>query len=173
MARPHDHAPDHTHAPEAGEAALRRRGRRLTRQRRLIWDVVAGEPDGHLSAQDVTDRVHERAPSVTPSTVYRTLDVLESPGLISHSHGIDGREEFHVQPLAIHGHLHCIHCGQAWDIPLDEAWSLVDAIQRTRGFSVDVTHLSIAGTCAGCADQIRSEPPRIPSAVATPGGAKK
>ena len=29
--------------------------------------------------------------------------------------------------------------------------ALVASIQRTRGFTVDVTHLSIAGLCAGCA----------------------
>ena len=43
-----------------------------------------------------------------PSTVYRTLDVLEELGLLSHSHAADGREEFHVLPAAVHGHLHCI-----------------------------------------------------------------
>lgn len=151
---------------------LHEHGLRWTPQRRTLIDVLA-TTDGHVTGAELVERCREVDPATTPSTVYRTLDVLESLGLISHSHGIDGREEFHVQPLAIHGHLHCIHCGQAWDIPLDEAWSLVDSIQRTRGFSVDVTHLSIAGTCAGCADQIRSEPPRMPSAVATPGGAKK
>ena len=116
----------------------------------------------------VRDRLHAHG-----AEVVERRRRLEGLGLVSHSHGVDGREEFHVLPLAIHGHLHCTDCGQAWDIPLDEAWSLVDAIQRTRGFAVDVTHLSIAGTCAGCAGQVRSEPPRMPSDVVRPGGAKK
>ena len=97
------------------------------------------------------ERCRELDPATTPSTVYRTLDVLEGLGLVRHSHGVDGREEFHVLPAAIHGHLHCSGCGQAWEIPLEEAAALVDSIRRSRGFSVDVTHLSIAGVCAGCA----------------------
>lgn len=57
-------------------------------------------------------------------------------------------------PEAIHGHLHCATCEGAWEIPLEEAGALVDSIQRSRGFVVDVTHLSIAGVCAGCAGSV-------------------
>ena len=151
---------------------LHAHGLRWTPQRRILIEVLA-TTDGHVTGAELVERCRAVDPATTPSTVYRTLDVLESLGLVSHSHGVDGREEFHVLPLAIHGHLHCTACGQAWDIPLDEAWSLVDTLQRSRGFAVDVTHLSIAGRCAGCADQVSSDPPRIPSASGTPGGAKK
>ncbi len=133
---------------------LHAHGLRWTPQRRTLIEVLA-TTDGHVTGAELVERCREVDPATTPSTVYRTLDVLEGLGLVSHSHGVDGREEFHVQPAAIHGHLHCTGCGQAWEIPLDEARSLVDGIQRSRGFSVDVTHLSIAGTCAGCADQTR------------------
>ena len=131
--------------------ALHERGLRWTPQRRALLEVLA-ETDGHVTGAELVERCREVDPATTPSTVYRTLDVLEGLGLVSHSHGVDGREEFHVLPVAIHGHLHCTSCGQAWDIALDEAGSLVDSIQRSRGFAVDVTHLSIVGTCAGCAD---------------------
>ena len=131
---------------------LHDRGLRWTPQRRTLIDVLA-QADGHVTGAELVDRCRALDPATTPSTVYRTLDVLEGLGLVSHSHGVDGREEFHVRPSAIHGHLHCTDCGQAWDIPLDEATSLVESMQRTRGFTVDVTHLSIAGTCAGCIDE--------------------
>jgi Fur family ferric uptake transcriptional regulator len=137
---------------------LHAHGLRWTPQRRTLIDVLS-MTDGHVTGAELVERCRAVDPATTPSTVYRTLDVLEGLGLVSHSHGVDGREEFHVRPAAIHGHLHCTDCGQAWDIPLDEARSLVDALQRARGFSVDVTHLSIAGTCAECADQVRSDPP--------------
>lgn len=128
---------------------LRARGLRWTPQRRTLVEVLS-RTDGHVTGAELVERCREVDPSTTPSTVYRTLDVLEGLGLVSHSHGVDGREEFHVLPKAVHGHLHCTNCGHAWEIPLDEAGSLVDSIQRSRGFAVEVTHLSIAGTCAGC-----------------------
>jgi Fur family ferric uptake transcriptional regulator len=128
---------------------LRARGLRWTPQRRMLIEVLF-QTDGHVTGAELIDRCREVDPATTPSTVYRTLDVLEGLGLVSHSHGVDGREEFHVLPHTIHGHLHCTTCGQAWEIPLDEAGALVDSIRRSRGFTVDVTHLSIAGTCADC-----------------------
>ena len=134
---------------------LRERGLRWTPQRRTLIDVLS-TTDGHVTGAELVERCREVDPATTPSTVYRTLDVLEGLGLVSHSHGVDGREEFHVLPRAIHGHLHCTGCGGAWDIPLDEAGPLVAAIRRSRGFEVDVTHLSIAGTCAGCSGVTRA-----------------
>jgi Fur family ferric uptake transcriptional regulator len=129
---------------------LHARGLRWTPQRRTLIEVLS-QTGGHVTGAGLVERCRELDPATTPSTVYRTLDVLEGLGLVSHSHGVNGREEFHVLPEAIHGHLHCASCGRAWEIPLEEAAALVDSIQRSRGFSVDVTHLSIAGVCAGCA----------------------
>jgi Fe2+ or Zn2+ uptake regulation protein len=51
-----------------------------------------------VTGSEIVDRCRERDPETTPSTVYRTLDVLEELGYVHHSHGVDGREEFHVLP---------------------------------------------------------------------------
>ena len=128
---------------------LRTRGLRWTPQRRTLIEVLS-HTDGHVTGAELVERCRAVDPSTIPSTVYRTLDVLEALGVLSHSHGADGREEFHVLPDAIHGHLHCIECGTTWEIPADEAAALVTSLERRRGFSVDVTHLSIAGRCAAC-----------------------
>jgi Fur family ferric uptake transcriptional regulator len=128
---------------------LRARGLRWTPQRRILIEVLS-RSDGHVTGSELVERCREVDPGTIPSTVYRTLDVLEELGLLSHSHGADGREEFHVLPTAVHGHLHCVDCATTWEIPADEAAALVTALERRRGFAVDVTHLSIAGRCAGC-----------------------
>jgi Fur family ferric uptake transcriptional regulator len=128
---------------------LRARGLRWTPQRRTLIEVLS-QSDGHVTGSELVERCREIDPGTIPSTVYRTLDVLEELGLLSHSHGADGREEFHVLPAAIHGHLHCIDCGTTWEIEAGEAASLVAALERRRDFAVDVTHLSIAGRCSDC-----------------------
>jgi Fur family ferric uptake transcriptional regulator len=129
---------------------LRARGLRWTPQRRTLVEVLA-KADGHVTGSELVERCREIDPRTIPSTVYRTLDVLEELGLLCHSHGADGREEFHVLPAAVHGHLHCIQCGTTWEIDADEAAALVASLARRRDFAVDVTHLSIAGRCGGCA----------------------
>jgi Fur family ferric uptake transcriptional regulator len=138
---------------------LRERGLRWTPQRRTLIEVLA-RTDGHVTGSELVERCREVDPGTIPSTVYRTLDVLEELGLLSHSHAADGREEFHVLPDAEHGHLHCSICGGTWEIPISEAMALVASIERSRGFAVDVTHLSIAGRCGPCRERT-AEPGQV------------
>jgi Fur family transcriptional regulator, ferric uptake regulator len=130
-------------------ARLHERGLRWTPQRRLLVEVLAGTR-GHVTGSELVERCRARDEATTPSTVYRTLDVLEEIGYVRHAHGLDGREEFHVLPGPEHGHLHCSRCGQAWEIPVDEAAGLVRDLERTRGFRVDLGHLTVVGLCRGC-----------------------
>jgi Fur family ferric uptake transcriptional regulator len=143
----------HPHAPEVTwdevRERLHERDLRWTPQRRLLVDVLSGT-DGHITATELVERCREQDPEVTPSTVYRTLDVLEDIGLIRHAHGLDGREEFHVRPAREHGHLHCSVCHRAWEIGAEDVAGLVTDFQASRGFGVDLGHLSVVGTCRDC-----------------------
>jgi Fur family ferric uptake transcriptional regulator len=129
--------------------ALHARGLRWTQQRRTLIEVLY-RTDGHVTGAELVERCRAADPSTTPSTVYRTLDVLEDLGLVRHHHGADGRETFHVQPLADHGHLHCRSCGGSWEIGAGEAAALVDSMRTGRGFAVDLSHLTVTGRCAVC-----------------------
>ena len=146
-------AQTHPEAPEVGwdevRERLHERGLRWTPQRRLLVDVLS-KTDGHITGAELVERCREQDPEVTPSTVYRTLDVLEDIGLIRHAHGLDGREEFHVRPAREHGHLHCTVCHRAWEISAEDVAGLVDDFERTRGFRVDLGHLSVVGVCHDC-----------------------
>jgi Fur family transcriptional regulator, ferric uptake regulator len=130
---------------------LHERGLRWTPQRRVLIEVLS-QADGHVTGAELVERCRAIDAGTIPSTVYRTLDVLEDLGLLSHSHAADGREEFHIRPVAAHGHLHCIGCGTTWEIDADEAGAMVAAFERRRDFRVDLSHLSIAGRCASCRD---------------------
>jgi Fur family ferric uptake transcriptional regulator len=132
---------------------LHERGLRWTPQRRTLIEVLS-RTDGHVTGSELVDRCRDLDPTTIPSTVYRTLDVLEELGLVSHSHSAEGREEFHVMPSDEHGHLQCIGCGETWEIDAAAAASLVRAVAAARRFSVDLSHLSIAGRCANCAAKV-------------------
>jgi Fur family transcriptional regulator, ferric uptake regulator len=135
---------------------MRQRGLRWTPQRRLLLDVL-DRTDGHVTGAELVERCRALDPETTPSTVYRTLRVLEELGVVRHAHGADGREEFHVRPGGEHGHLYCQSCGSSWEISAEEAASTVSAFRRRRGFAVDLTHLSVAGLCADCQAGSRPE----------------
>lgn len=129
---------------------LRRRGLRWTPQRATVIDVLA-EADGHVTAAELVERCRARDPRTIPSTVYRTLDVLEELGLVRHGHAADGREEFHVLPAAEHGHLHCAGCGTTWEIRAAEADAVAAALRAADGFEIDIGHVTLVGRCRECA----------------------
>jgi len=129
---------------------MRERGMRWTPQRRLLLNVLSEAKGGHVTATELLDRCRATDPQTTPSTVYRTLDVLEELGLVRHAHGADGREEFHILPEREHGHLTCSSCGRSWEIEADEAASLVGSLTQGRGFRVDLSHLAVVGLCTDC-----------------------
>ena len=136
---------------------LRERGLRWTPQRRVLVDVLAAT-DGHITGSELVERCRSVDPATVPSTVYRTLDVLEELGIVRHGHGADGREEFHVRPEQDHGHLHCQRCGRAWEIYGAEADEVARVFHDGRRFAVDLSHVTVVGTCSDCRQEAFSGP---------------
>ena len=136
---------------------LRRRGLRMTPQRRaIVLEIMATE--GHISPPDVARRVRERVPGVNPSTIYRTLDLLEEVGVLSHSH-LESGAEYHRRAESEHVHLICSACGVEDSLSMSEAGKLRVLIARHSGFTPDLTHFAISGLCAGCAARSDGQTP--------------
>jgi Fur family ferric uptake transcriptional regulator len=143
---------DDVPSPWAGvRDSLRKRGMRWTPQRRLLIGVLA-DAQGHVTCAELIERCKQLDPGTIPSTVYRTMDMLEELGYVSHAHGVDGREEYHVLPSNEHGHLHCIACGTSWELDTTEVEPLVRELRASRGFEVDLSHVSVSGRCQSCAE---------------------
>lgn len=134
---------------------FRRIGLRWTPQRRLVLEVLEAT-DGHVTGGDLVERCRALDPETTPSTVYRTLRVLEELGIVQHAHGADGREEFHVRPAERHGHLHCSECGSSWEIGPEDADATVRSFRDRLGFELDLSHLTVIGRCRTCAARGRT-----------------
>lgn len=142
-------------AADAVRDEFRARGHRWTPQRRLILEVLS-ETEGHVTGSDLVELCRARDPFTTPSTVYRTLDVLEDLGYIAHSHSADGREEFHVLPDAAHGHLQCRSCGSTFELDAEIAGAIAEPARQKLGFVADVGHMTLVGLCAECAAKLSS-----------------
>ena len=131
-------------------AALRRSGRRLTRQRRVIWEVLVAEPGRHLSAEDVVERVRERLPGVNTSTVYRTLEILVEDGLLLRTDL--GGDRAYYEPAHEHAHHHlvCESCGTVEHLHDDELGDLRERISASTGFALGPGEITLIGLCRNC-----------------------
>jgi Fe2+ or Zn2+ uptake regulation protein len=150
VAHQDEHSADHSHPLPAGDAVLRARGRRLTPQRRMIWEALAAEPDRHLSVAEVTERVRARVPSVTPSTVYRTLDVLVEAGLALRT-DLGGDRVFY-EPAHEHPHHHlvCERCGAVCHVHDDVLGDLRGRVEASSGYALAPREITLFGVCPDC-----------------------
>ncbi|GAA3728129.1 Fur family ferric uptake transcriptional regulator [Spinactinospora alkalitolerans] len=139
---------------------LRSRGYRVTPQRQLVLEAVRELE--HATPDAICGRVQRTASGVNLSTVYRTLDVLEKVGLVTHTHLGQGAPAYHLAEEANHLHVVCRSCGEVSDTTLDVAGGLVEALRRDMGFEADVQHLTVFGRCERCRGGS--------GAIASPGG---
>ena len=133
----------------AWHSALRARGYRLTPQRQLVLEAVGDL--GHATPEAIVERVRGVATGLSLSTVYRTLDLLEELGLVTHAHLGHGAPMYHVASDADHVHLVCRTCEAVTEVAPDSVADVVRRLATDRGFRVDVGHFAIFGECAGCA----------------------
>ena len=131
---------------------LHERGMRMTPQRQLVLDAVCEL--GHATPEAVCAHVQRSAPAVNITTIYRTLDLLESLELVRHTHLGHGAPRYSAQPHE-HVHLVCHRCGGVAEVAPDDLEGLADTLRALHGFELDLTHLALSGRCARC---VRSAP---------------
>jgi Fur family transcriptional regulator, ferric uptake regulator len=129
--------------------ALRSRGLRLTAQRQLVLEAVYAL--GHATPDQVHAAVSRTAAGVNITTVYRTLELLEELGLVTHAHLSHGSPTYHAAGEDQHVHLVCRDCGAVDEVAPAVLDGLVGTLESSRGFRVDIGHVALFGLCAGCA----------------------
>ncbi len=130
------------------QARLRARGHRLTPQRQLVLEAV-GEL-GHATPEELATAVRRTASGVNTSTVYRTLELLETLGLVRHTHLGHGAPTYSLPTDDDHLHLVCRDCGGVEEISPELLSGIVRQLEVERGFSVDVGHFAVFGRCRTC-----------------------
>ena len=145
-----EHAHGRTSVPtqEHWQDRLRAKGYRLTPQRELVLRAV--ERLGHATPDEVLTAVREESGAVNLSTVYRTLELLEELDLIRHAHLSDRAPTYHSAASPPHVHLVCRECGTVTEVAHEVIEPMTAELQQRYGFSTDVGHLTVFGTCADC-----------------------
>jgi len=131
-------------------ADLRQRGVRMTTARRALLTALVEGAGRHWTAEDLAAAVRRLHPEVHLSTVYRSLESLESLGVVDHVHLGHGRAIYHLAHTP-HQHLVCEVCGAVVEVPDDVFAELATTVRRAYGFTIRPHHFAVLGRCAGCA----------------------
>jgi len=130
---------------------LRRRGKRITRQRRLIVETVFSHHD-HFDADELMGHLQELIAQrkVSRPTVYRTLSELVEAGLLRKM-TLGGRSVFeHEYGYPRHDHLYCQVCNRLIEFQSDALERLRDKVARQHDFQVVGHRMFITGICSDC-----------------------
>ncbi len=149
------HEPGHHHGLRHGAALdpdwrvrLRASGHRLTPQRELILEAV--DELGHATPDQVFAFARTRSQAINLSTVYRSLEVLESLDLVRHAHLSDRAPTYHSVRDREHFHLVCRTCGRVVSVAPDKVAAFEQVLRAELGFVMDVGHLTVFGECEEC-----------------------
>jgi Fur family transcriptional regulator, ferric uptake regulator len=127
---------------------LRSRGYRVTPQRQLVLEAVAKL--GHATPEEIAATVQQTAKGINISTIYRTLELLDSLGLVTHSHLNHGAPAYHLASAVGHVHLVCQSCGKIDEVSQEEVEPLTRILDDKHGFEINVSHLTVFGRCNDC-----------------------
>ena len=128
---------------------IRARGYRLTRQRRLVLEILEQSQE-HLDAETLYARAKERDPAISLATVYRSIAVLKEVGLVQ-AHRL-GEEHRHFETIqeSPHYHFTCVNCGQVVEFKAPQLMNLAQKLRDSQGLHVTEISLHLTGTCARC-----------------------
>jgi Fe2+ or Zn2+ uptake regulation protein len=126
---------------------LREKGFKLTPQRLEIIDIVSRDRS-HPTAQSIFQKARKRAPRISMSTVYYTLNMLKKEGLIKELefYEMDNRYESNIID---HLDLVCLKCGRIQDFTSGFPVSL-KKVEGETGFQANNMRFEYYGYCKGC-----------------------
>ena len=130
-------------------AALRSRGHRVTLPRLLVHRRVRRR-QGHLTAEQLSAELAAELPSLSPATVYATLDLLDALGFVRRVSTPRGTTVYDPRTEP-HHHAVCRRCGGIEDVEGAVDASAAERAAADAGFLVDHGELQLSGVCAACA----------------------
>src|SRR5579884_506921 len=140
----------------ASNELLRKRGYRLTPQRFMIMSVIQ-EAQEHLSVEQIAERVQQRNPYVSLSTIYRTLELLRELGLVRENHLPGQQPRYEIAEGKAHHHLVCRRCRSMLHLDDTLLGNLNEQLQDQYHFHNLTLDLVAAGYCDSCWTIIQQE----------------
>jgi Fe2+ or Zn2+ uptake regulation protein len=128
--------------------ALRSRGHRITLPRLLVHRHVRRR-DGHVTPEQLFAELQPELPSLSPATIYSTLDLLDELGFVRRVPTPRGGTVYDPRTDA-HHHVVCRRCGRIEDVDAPVELSRAQDAAAAAGFSVEHGALQLSGLCPDC-----------------------
>ena len=125
---------------------LKDAGLKVTHPRTKILDILQSNPDMHLSADEIHNKLVDHNESIGLATVYRVLTQLEVAGLIQKNQFSDNQSSYEIKKQH-HDHLICTKCGKIIEFINDDLETLQEKISDKYQFRLDSHVMTLFGVC--------------------------
>jgi len=136
------------HEVEVFENFLRGKNLKHSKPRHDILEVFLAS-EGHLSTQELYERVRQKNPRIGSATVYRTLKLLEECGLARSMDYGDGTQRYEPDRFQ-HHHIICTSCNRTVEFLSPELESLLQQVQKEHQFIMQSHAVRILSVCTDC-----------------------
>jgi Fur family ferric uptake transcriptional regulator len=120
-----------------------------TRQREAVLEIFL-DASGHITGEEIYNRVRQKHENIGYTTVYRTMKLLCEAGLAVERHFDDGITRYEIEQEH-HDHLVCLRCGKIIEFECSMIESAQQDIANHYGFRVLRHRHELYGHCADCA----------------------
>lgn len=134
------------------EQTLKDRGVRLTRQRRVLLDLIDSSGK-HLDADTLYQMAKEKDPKLNRVTVYRTLKMLKESGLVDEldlAHFEGEKHYYETRLKREHAHIICLRCGRVEEFFGEQLNAVKGQISSQFGFEIVFSRTEVGGYCSHC-----------------------
>ena len=126
----------------------RKEGLKATPQRLAVFKALEGNKS-HPSAEDVYKIIHKDFPTVSLTTIYRTLETLVKMGELAELQLVKGLRNYDPDTSG-HHHIVCTVCGRVEDVFMSCPAGLELPEEIKRSFVVDDCRITFYGRCDRC-----------------------
>ncbi len=130
---------------------LKERDHRITPQRVALLRILAASEE-HPSAAQLFDQLKDTYATMSPGTVYKTLDLLKEMGEVLEFGFSDDDNRYDGGKPYPHPHLVCRRCHKIIDAePIDlPSPAMMAEMARHSGFRIEGYRLEFYGLCPDC-----------------------
>ncbi len=115
---------------------LKKAGLKVTLPRLKILEILEGNQQRHLSAEDIYKKLLETGEDIGLATVYRVLTQFETAGLVKRHNFEGGHSVFEMDEGEHHDHMVCIETGDVVEFINEDIERLQREIAKKHGFEL-------------------------------------
>ncbi len=127
------------------EELCKKKGVRLTEQRKVIAQVMASSSD-HPDVDELHQRINKIDSKISIATVYRTVKLFEEAGVVSKHDFKGGKARYEKSPEEHHDHLIDVNSGEIIEFVDEDIELLQKKVADKLGYTLVDHRLELYGT---------------------------